>query len=573
MKGVGPGGLLLPSFAGYRRERLPRDVIAGISVAAILVPQGMAYAEVAGLPPVSGLYATIFGLVGYALLGSSRQLVLGPESSTAALVAAAVAPLAGGDPAQYAVLAAGLAVIAGVLCLIAATVGLGFLGEFLSRPVLTGYLAGLAIVIVVGQLPKVLGISVDADGLLAQIGEIARHLGDANWRDMVIGGGVLAIILGARRLDERIPGVLIAVVLATAASAVLGLSEHGVAVVGTVPSGLPSIAVPGISVSEAGQLLAGAAAVAVMAFADTAITSRGFAVKGGYEVDANRDLAGLGAANVCAGLGAGFPISSSASRTAVAAASGGTSQLAGLSAAAMVAVVLLVATGLLTDVPSAALGGVVISASLRLFDVGELRAIWRGRRSEFALAMVTLLGVALWGILEGVLVAVILSVVNVIRRAARPPSAVLGVREGGEGYVNVARDPAASTIPGLVIFRFEGSLFFANAEHFRERAAAAVAQADPPAQWLVLDFEAVPDIDTTAAQTVAELCAHLQDREGIEVVVAEILGVVDEQLTHYGLHEIIGVDDFFPSLDAAVRAYELRGLRAAAGQAGDGTPR
>ncbi len=540
--------------ASYRRAWLGPDLAAGLVLTALLVPQGMAYAELAGLPAVTGLYTTVLCLAAYAVFGPSRILVLGPDSSLAPLIAAAVLPLAvAGEEAVE--LAAFLALLVGGLCIITGIARLGTITELLSKPVRVGYINGIALFVLVSQLPKLFGFSTDADGFLPELGAFLDALFDGATEPTALGLGLgsLAIILGLRRVSRAIPGVLIATVAATVAVAMFDLAADGVAVVGSLPSGLPLPSVPTVAWGDASRLALAALGVALVAFADTAALSTTFAAKLGDDVDPNQEIAALGAANVAAGLFSGFPMSASSSRTTVADAVGSKSQLTGVVGAAAIVALLVFADDLLADLPSATLAAIVIAASFTLFDVDEMRWLWRVRRSEFLLSAGALLGVTLIGVLEGVVVAVALSLGNFVRRAWRPHDAVLGRVAGQKGYHDMARHDDATMPPGLVIFRFDAPLFFANAQHFVRRVADVV-RGDGRARWVVVAAEPMTDVDTTAAESMMRLLDELEQR-GIRLVFAEMKGPVKDRLRAYGLYERLGDDRFFPTLGTAVAAY------------------
>lgn len=565
-----PGGAARPAVAltrwlpgletarTYRRSWLRDDLVAGLVLTAVLVPVGMAYAEAAGLPAITGLYATIFPLLGYALFGPSRILVLGPDSSLAPLIAATVLPLAAGDPSRTVALAGMLGLLVAAICVVAGLARFGFITELLSRPVRYGYMNGIALTVIVSQLPKLFGFSVDGDGLLAEAAGFVRGLADGLTVGPALAIGVvsLALILGLRRWRPTIPGVLVAVVWATLTVSALGLADT-VAVVGTVPQGLPMPSLPLVSVSDVGLLLAGAVGIALVSFADTSVLSRTFAARGGREVDPNQELIALGAANAAGALFQGFPVSSSSSRTPVAEAAGSRTQLTGVIGAAAIAVLLVFFPGLLQNLPTTALAAVVIAAVLGLFEVAGVRLLYRVRRSEFYLSMAAFLSVALVGVIAGIGVAVVLSLLDFLRRAWRPHDAVLGRAPGVKGYHDVRRYPEARQVPGLVLFRWDAPLFFANAALFRERVRAVVREADPPARWVVVAAEPVTDVDTTAAEMIEELDEELL-LLGVELAFAEMKDPVRDRLRSYGLSERIGRDFFFPTMGVAVKDYLAR---------------
>ena len=525
-------------FRTYDRAWLPRDLIAGVVLVTLLVPQGMAYAELAGLPAITGLYTTVVCLVAYAFVGPSPVLVLGPDSSLGPMIAATVLPLAAGDQQVAIALAGLLALMVGLVTVGAGIARLGFVADLLSNPVRTGYLAGLAVVIFVGQLPKLFGFSTDASGLIAEVGAFVADLDETNIWALGIGLLSLGIILGLRRLAPRVPGILVAVVAAIGLSIVLDLAARGVSVIGVLPQGFPTPALPAASPSDIPLLLATAAGISLVAIGDTISTSGGFATRRGYEVDGNQELAGIGIANLAAGLFSGFPVSTSGSRTAVADQSGAKTQLTGLVAAALVLLMLLVAPGLVQAMPQPVLAAVVIAASISLFDVAELRRLYHVRRTEFLLALACALGVALVGVLQGIVIAVALSAVYVFKRAWAPYSAVLGKSPGVRGYHDVLRDPDAEQIPGLLIVRWSAPLFFANANQFRDRIRDLLKPLDPPPAWVLVVAEPITDIDTTAGRMLADLDAEL-NAGGTHLAFAELQSAVRDSIVRYGLLETI----------------------------------
>ncbi|HET6533125.1 MAG TPA: sulfate permease [Actinoplanes sp.] len=548
-------GRLLPGLAalrGYRRSWLRGDVLAGLTVAAYLVPQVMAYAGLAGLPPVTGLWAILAPLALYVLLGSSRHLSIGPESTTALMTAAAIAPLAGGDPGRYAALAAALAVLVGVLCLIAFAARLGFVADLLSKPVLVGYMAGVAVAMIVGQLDELTGVPVSGDSIPAEIASFVRRLPQIHPETAVFAALLLVLLFLGQWRFPRLPMPLVAVVLATTAVVVFDLQRHGIAVVGAVPGGLPSPALP--ELGDLNDLLLPAVGVLVVGYTDTVLTARAFAVRGGHPVDANQEFLALGAANIGAGLLRGFPISSSGSRTALAVAGGARTQVYSLVALAGVVAVLLFAGPILARFPEVALGAIVVYAAVRLIDVPEFRRLVAFRRSEALLALAALAGVLVFDILYGVLLAVGLSVVEMLHRVARPHDAVQGFVPGLAGMHDVDDYPDATTEPGLVVYRYDSPLFFANAENFRRRALAAVAEQPVPVTWFVLNVEANVEVDSTGLAALDELRAELTGR-GIVFALARVKQDLFDALDAYGLIAAIGPDRIFPTLPTAVAAF------------------
>ncbi len=539
----------------YERSWLSRDLIAGIVLVTLLVPQGMAYAELAGLPPITGLYTTVICLVAYALVGPSPILILGPDSSLGPMIAATILPLAAGSEEMAIALAGMLALLVGVVTLSAGALRLGFVADLLSNPVRTGYLAGLAIVIFVGQLPKLFGFSTDADGLVAEVVAFVRDLDLTNPWALGIGLTSLAIILGLRRLSPKTPGILVAVVVAIALSTVLDLAARGVAVIGVLPQGFPVPTFPSVPTSDMPVLFIAAVGISLVAIGDTISVSGGFSARAGYEVDGNQELAGIGAANLAAGLFSGFAVSTSGSRTAVAFQSGAKTQLTGLVAAALVLLMLLAVPGLVEAMPQPVLAAVVIAASVSLFDVAELRRLFRVRRTEFGLALACALGVMFVGVLQGIVIAVILSVIYIFKRTWAPYSAVLGKPPGVAGYHDVRAYPDARQAPGLLIVRWSAPLFFANANQFRDRIRDLLKSSTPVPRWVLVAAEPITDIDTTAAAMLADLDIEL-NTAGIHLAFAELQSGVRDTITRYGLLETIEEGRFYRSVSEAVEALQ-----------------
>ncbi|RDH77283.1 solute carrier 26 family protein [Mycolicibacterium moriokaense] len=547
----------LEQFRGYRREWLRGDVVAGVTVAAYLVPQVMAYATVARLSPVVGLWAALAPLAVYAVLGSSRQLSVGPESTTALMTATALAPLALGDPARYAALAAAVAVLVGVICLIAGLLRIGFLADLLSRPVLVGYMSGVAVIMIGSQLGKVTGVSVAGDQFIDQVRSFLAEVDSVHWPTAVLAAAVLAILLVLARVTPRLPGPLIAILLATAVVAVFSLERSGIRVIGHVPSGFPAAALPAVGLADLSALVLPAAGIAIVAFSDNVLTARAFAARHGQQVDANAELRALGVCNAGAGLLQGFPVSSSGSRTALGDALGGRTQLYSLISLACVLVVMVAGRGVLANFPTAALGALVVYAALRLVDISEFKRLARFRRSEFVLALATTASVVLFGVLYGVLVAIALSILDLLRRVARPHDAILGFVPGVAGMHDVDDYPAAAPVPGLVIYRYDAPLFFANAENFRQRALAAVDDHPGPVEWFVLNAESNVEVDLTALDVLDQLRAELK-RRGIVFAMARVKQDLRNSLAAAGLIDKIGEDRIFMTLPTAVEAYRNR---------------
>jgi high affinity sulfate transporter 1 len=550
----------LGQFAGYRRSWLRGDVLAGLTVAAYLIPQVMAYGTLAGLPPVTGLWAILPALAVYALFGSSRHLSVGPESTTALMTAVAVAPLVAGDPGRYAALAAALAIVVGLLCLVAWALRLGFVADLLSRPVLVGYLAGVALVMMVSQLSRLTGAPVDGETFFEQLLSFLGHAGQTDLGTALFAALVLALLFLVQWRLPALPVPLLAVLLATGAVMVFDLDARGIAVVGPVPAGLPRPDLP--SLADLPSLLLPALGILIVGYSDTILTARAFAVRGGYEVDPNRELLALGAANVGTGLLRGFAVSSSGSRTALAVSAGGRTQVYSGVALVCVLATLLFLGPVLARFPTAALGAIVVYAAVRLIDLPGFRRLASFRRSELALALATLLGVLVFNILYGVLLAVVLSVAEMLYRVARPHDGILGRVPGLAGMHDVDDYPQAEMIAGLVVYRYDSPLFFANAENFRRRALGAVDQNRGPVAWFVLNAEANVEVDITALDAVEALRAELE-RRGIVFAMARVKRDLQVQLDTYGLTAAVGADRIFPTLPTAVAAYDewVRGRR------------
>jgi high affinity sulfate transporter 1 len=539
-------------LAGYRRAWLRGDLLAGVTVAAYLVPQVMAYAGLAGLPPVAGLWAILPPLLLYAVLGSSRQLSVGPESTTALMTATVVGPLAAGHPARYAELAAALAFTVGLLCAVAWAVRLGFVADLLSRPVLVGYMAGVAMIMIVDQLPRITGVQVDGTEFFPQLFSFLQGITGIRPGTLSLAACALVFLFAVQRFLPRLPGPLLVVVLATATVAVFSLDDHGIRVIGTVPSGFPRPALPDLG--DLPHLLLPAAGVLLVGYTDVILTARAFAARGGPPLDPNQELLALGASNVGAAFLRGFPVSSSASRTALGDSAGSRTQLYSLVAFAVVVGVLLFLSTLLSHIPSAVLGAIVVYAAVRLVDPAGFRRLARFRRRELLLALGCLTGVLALDILYGVLVAVGLSVAEMLARVARPHDAVEGLVPGVAGMHDVEDFPQAYLIPGLVVYRYDSPLFFANAEDFRRRALAAVDDHEGPVSWFVLNMEANVEVDITALDAVESLRQELRGRH-IVFALARVKQDLRDDLDAYGLTVSVGPERIFPTLPTAVAAY------------------
>jgi sulfate permease, SulP family len=543
----------LARLGRYQRSWLRGDLLAGVTVAAYLVPQVMAYARVAGLHPAAGLWAAVPALVIYAVIGSSRSLSLGPEATTALMTATAIGPLAAADSGRYAALASVLALIVGLMSVLGGCVRLGFIADLLSRPVLVGYMAGVALIMIAGQLGAATGVHVAGRAFPAQVASFAGRIGGISPATVAITTAVLAFLFLVRSRWPKAPGPLLAVLLATAAVEAFGLAQHGVQVVGTIPAGLPAPVLPSLNPHDLRELLLPAFSVFIVAFSDDVLTARAFARRG-EQISANRELLALGVANAAASLGRGFPVSSSASRTAIGTATGSRTQLYSVTAAAVVLAALLFLRPLLAAFPLAALAGIVIYAATRLIDVQAFRKLVAFRRGEPVIAASALAGVLVVGILYGVLIAIAVSVADLLIRVARPHDAILGLVPGLAGMHNVDDYPQASTIPGLVVYRYDAPLFFANAHDFRRRALAAARCHDPP-RWFVLNVEANVEVDFTALEAVDAVRDELA-RAGTVFALARVKQDLLVRLEAFGLAAKIGTDRLFPTLPTAVAAYQ-----------------
>nr|WP_244507245.1 sulfate permease [Pseudomonas panipatensis] len=539
----------------YRLAWLPNDLAAGLVLTTMLVPVGIAYAEASGVPGIYGLYATIVPLLAYALFGPSRILVLGPDSALAAPILAVVVQAGAADPARAIALASMMAVVSGIVCLLAGLLRLGFITELLSKPIRYGYMNGIAFTVLISQLPKLFGISLDSRGPLRDLWHLAQAIlaGQANGYSVAVGGGSLALILLLKPF-KRLPGILIAVILATLAVSAFDLASVGVKVLGELPQGLPHFALPWLSDVDLTQVVLGGCAVALVSFADTSVLSRSYAARTRSSVDPNQEMLGLGAANLAAGLFQGFPISSSSSRTPVAEAAGAKTQLTGVIGALAVALLLLVAPNLMRYLPTSALAAVVIAAAIGLFEFTDLMRIFRLQQWEFWLSICCFVGVAVFGAIPGIGLAVVISVIEFLWDGWRPHFAILGRVDGVRGYHDLERYPQARQVPGLVLFRWDAPLFFANAELFQARILQAVEASPTAVRRVVVAAEPVTSIDITSADMLGDLSGTLRER-GIELHFAEMKDPVKDKLIRFELLELLGERIFQPTVGAAVDAY------------------
>jgi high affinity sulfate transporter 1 len=546
----------LQTLRHYRAAWLPYDLMAGLVLTTMLVPVGIAYAVASGVPGIYGLYATIVPLLAYALFGPSPVMVLGPDSSLAAVILAVVLPLSAGDPLRAVALASMMAVVSGLVCILIGVLRLGFVTELLSKPIRYGYMNGIALTVLISQLPKIFGFSIDGGGPLSKLAQIAISVvdGKTNWTAFAVGAATLATILLLKRY-KRVPGLLIAVVGAAVVVGVLGLDRNAaVQVLGALPQGLPSFTLPWIGLADLGQVVVGGFAVAMVSVADTSVLSRTYASRTHTRVDPNQEMIGLGAANLAGGFFQGFPISSSSSRTPVAEAAGAKTQLTGVVGALAVALLLVLAPDLLQHLPSSALAAVVIASAIGLLEIKDLRRIYRIQRWEFWLSIACLVGVAVLGVIPGIGVAIVIAVIEFLWDGWRPHHAVLGRVDGIRGYHDIKRYPAARLIPGLVLFRWDAPLFFANAELFSQNVLEAAAQSPTAVRRIIVSAEPVTSVDVTSADVLAELSLSLS-AAGIELCFAEMKDPVKDKLKRFELLERLGAASFYPTLGAAVDAY------------------
>ena len=551
----------LETLRHYEPRWLRNDVVAGIVLSTMLVPVGIAYAVASGVPAINGLYATIVPLLVYALFGPSRILVLGPDSSLAPIILGIVLPLAANDPAHAVALASAMAIVAGAVCIIAGIAHLGFITELLSKPIRYGYMNGIALAVLISQLPKLFGFSVESAGPVRDVWQIGTAIlhGKANLAGTALGAATLAVIL-VLKAHKRMGAILFAVIAATAVAGWFNLAErYGVKVLGAVPQGLPELSFPWLQPRDIVPILMGGVAVAIVAFADTSVLSRTFAARTGTHVDPNQEMIGLGAANLAAGFFQGFPISSSSSRTPVAEAAGAKTQMTGVIGALVVALVIVAAPMLFQNLPYSALAAVVIAAAVGLFEFTDLARIYRIQNWEFWLSIVCTAGVAVFGAITGIAIAIVLAVIEFLWDGWRPHWAVLGKPAGVDGYHDMARYPAARTIPGLVLFRWDAPLFFANAELFSQRIKEAIGRSPTPVKRIAVAAAPITSVDVTSADALIDLDKSLR-ATNVELCFAELKDPVKDKLKRFGLFSVFGEDRFFPTVESAVSEY-LRDYR------------
>ncbi len=553
---VAPG---LAALLGYQRAHLGNDLIAGLSVAAVALPVGIAYSDIARVPAVVGIYSAIFPLFAYAVFGSSRQLMTGPDAATCIIAAASLGAIAGGDPQRYMTLMVAMTLMTGVLCIVAGAGRFGFIANFLSQPILVGYLNGIALILLVGQIPKLLGLPSEASDFFPKVAELAGHLDATHLPTLVLGTALLALFLALRQVAPRLPAALIVVVAGIVAVAALELQDRGIAVLGAVPGGLPEMVLPVIGFGEIRHLVSDAAGLTLIGFTSGVLTAKSFARRNRYDIDANQELIAFGACNIASGLAQGFPVTGTASRTAVNDATGGRTQLVGIVGGAAMLVFLLFLTAPLAFLPNAALAALIIVPAWSLFDFAALRTLSIASRRELLLCLATTGGVLVLGVLPGVVLAVVLSLVWLLSVGSRPSDAVLGRIKGVEGFHEIADHPEAEPIPGLLIYRFNAGLVAFNCGYFKQRLLKAIAEARTPVEWVVLDASPINVVDFTALQEAIELRDELAAR-GIVLAVARTKGVLAHFFRREWLRETekrYG-ESLFPTLRSAVHAFELR---------------
>ncbi|QKD82460.1 SulP family inorganic anion transporter [Thermoleptolyngbya sichuanensis A183] len=525
---------LFHGLRGVKQADLPTEILAGVTLAALMVPLNIGYAQVAGLPATAGLYSAILPMVAFAIFCTSRQLVASPDAALSALLGATLAGLAAPDDPRYLQLAFAITLLCALVFFLFWYFRLGFLANFLSKAVLAGFITGLGIEVLTSQVKKIMGISVEAEGWFREVVEIIGKVVEANLYTVVIGVGSIVIIRLLKRFAPQIPGALVALVIMTALVSGLNLDRQGVSVLGQIPAGLPSLTFPQVTLGDWGSLLPGALAMCAITLAEGLLLGRSYAQRRGYPIDADQEMFAFGAANLASGLTGGFTAGTSASRTAAMDSSGSRSQVPSLVGASVVALVLLFFTNQLALLPNAALAGIVANAVLGLIEVGELKTLFRVRRSEFWVAIACLLSVLVLGPLKAVAIAFLLSMIDLLGRASKPPTALLAGTPGKARFVAAARYPAATRTPGLLIYRFSAPLIFANAEFFKTQVADLVATAEPPVQWFVLDAEAITDIDVTGAEALEQAIASLEQRQ-VGFAMTRVSQPLRQLLTTYDL--------------------------------------
>jgi SulP family sulfate permease len=541
-------------IADYEASWWRPDILAALSLWAVLIPQTMAYAQLAGVPSVYGLYTAFAAMIGYALFGTSRVLNQGPESAVAIVTAATLMPLVAGDGDKYILMASMLAILAGVWAIIGGIAKLGFITRYISRPVLTGYIVGSAWLIVISQLPGLLGISVDEEDYYTALGAIVRSLGDTNLWTLGLGLGLIVLIYGLKAILPKFPAYLVAAIVATIVVAIFNLEDVGVTVVGTIQSGVPLPKIPFIPLPDVMALILPAGGIALLAYADSVVTADSLARPGGYEIDADQEFFGLGMASVASGFFQGFPVNGSQTRSVVLADSGARTQMSGLISSALVVITLLVLTPAFELLPNVALAAIVIVAGIGLLDVPELKRLWRIQRADFVLTMIAALAVVVIGMLPGIVIAVLLSLLDVARRSSAPHTAILVQVPGTDTYRDIDNVDGGKAFPGLLIYRFDAPLFFANVSVMTDELSDLVATANPPYDWILVDAEAIYNMDTTAVQGLEELLEDLR-AANIVFTLARLRQAVRETMDAAGLIEMIGEENIYLEVDDGVSAF------------------
>ena len=562
---------LLATLRDYRLAWLSKDAIAGLSACIVSIPSVIAYAELVHLPAITGLYAALAAAIGYALFSSSRHVIAGPDAAIGLLAGSAILPLSGGDPARIVMLAAVLSLLSGAVLILAARLKLGVIADLLSRPVLIGYLNGASLVLIATQLGKMFGIKTEGEEFFEIVLTVIELLPETHLATFAFGVFLVGVLVALARWLPRVPGALALCTVAIAISFALDLGNHGVALVGEVPSGLPHLSIPRLRWADIAALAPAAVAIAFLAFSDGILLAQTFAEKNGYEVRPNRELVALGSANILAGLWQGFPVSASQSRTSIVDSAGGKTQVAQLVLAAGLLVFLFFLTGLIALLPKVALGAILIVTAIGMLEVASLSALYKVDRIEFAIGMGVTLAILIAGVVPGIILGLLLSLIAVLVEISRPDDAVLRRLKSDGKFHHCAEDDDAETVPGLLIYRLYAPLIFANARHVMTRIRTLVAAADPPVKWLVIDAQAIHDMDVTAAQRFAELHQELAD-DGVDVKIADAPRPFLDELARVGLSEEIGRQDFFVSVKKAAEAFEQQFGAAARPSDPDPTP-
>jgi SulP family sulfate permease len=557
---------LFQGLRGVRQADLPTEILAGVTLAALMIPLNIGYAQVAGLPATVGLYSAILPMVAFAIFCTSRQVVASPDAAIAALLGSTLVGLAAPDDPRYIQLAYAVALLCAIIFFLFSFFKLGFLANFLSKAVLAGFITGLGIEVLTSQVKKIMGISVEIDewfwfeGWFREVFQIISKVGEANLYTVAIGVGSIVIIRLLKRFAPRIPGALVALVMMTVLVAALQLEQKGVKVLGQIPAGLPTLTIPQVTLGDFGKLLPAALALCGITLAEGLLLGRSYAQKRGYSIDSDQEMFAFGASNLASGLTGGFAVGSSASRTAAMDSNGARSQIPSLVGAIVVALVLLFFTNQLAMLPNAALAGIVANAVLGLIEVDELKQLYRLRRSEFWIAIACLLSVLVLGPLKAVAIAFLLSMIDLLARASKPPTAVLAGVPGKDRFVAATRYPEAAPTPGLLIYRFSAPLIFANAEFFKEQIADLVETTTPPVQWFVLDAEAITDIDVTGAEALEQAIESLEHHR-VAFAMTRVSQPVQQLLSTYALMpHPIGREDIYDTNRQVTQAFLQRPL-------------